>query len=910
MGTQRLNYRNASDTGERNDPDAISPIDNGERVIDTVLNRPGENIRNRTEFVRSDLEDQMYRSDTDMRWIIQGGGIVSDYYGGGWSTFTDWLPQALGSADPWIDPLDPYRGYFVVSSHIALESILSVAQDAHHVESFYAENTVVPPRSYTVHLTSRYQAAEGGDTIRVNWAYTSSTGVLNISVTGDPKHVINIEVSNDGSITLNQLELALLADPDVVNLVNVTNDGGDTGTVIDIADVAPGAGEYLFTREQQREIHQIPNSVLQSFFAGTYPGAPVGPYPNINYLKDGDTLGIYYPYIKDEAGFFGNHGDPTEVGGRRQATLTNEPLTPVVVTRPEQLFNSSVEPAKIPQSIPICKRIGDDLVFIDGTVLSTGLGSIPGGIYGGEHQYTVDRIISGSTSILVTLTEDWFGAVPVSSGSPAPIQNVINAIVHDLAQSTGTGGSELVGSKTNIPVSGASQLLTPLSPGSVFDQLIQLQAGTNARAALGSDEIVTGAWEFDDFVTLNDYDHVNLGSWHERYPALTTWKLFYRYNFTSTPLNDIMWNTTSWYVRGGDILMVQGAAPSGATGDFIAAADDSGTGNALMWFMSQNMIFSSVRTGLAVGATFQFNSATSTTYTLHEHAGTSRWGMGLGGAFVLYDDGVSGTTGGHVLGASSEDKSGILKRLFETTSTSGQSGVYAYYADRALPDAGFDGLGSCLLIAFNCHHVGGVSGWVRNITGIPASMYAFTDYGIRQYLQGVGSPNSWGTPNPFNGWDDYVHVSPFGSPNYTGTGPQFEMQPTPYFFTQSISASAGDITLQSGFDWRGRRAFASLTVSTDSDFLGLSPAGDVQDAIEAVYACTRHVYFGNSGEASQYEFARIYEGASPFPLQVASGASDRVTLKVNTSTGDLQLSTGSLSTVYVMGTIMPTFVQY
>lgn len=907
MGTQRVNYRHASDTGERNDPDAISPIDNGERVIESVLNRPGENIRNRTEFVRENLEDQMYLSDTNIRWIMQDGAIApsGDYFNGSIGKFTDWNPVAQGVGEPWNTPSDPYRGYFEIDSALTLEALLSVAQDAHHVESFYAENTL-PPRSYTVYLTSRYQAAEGGDIIRVNWAYTATTGVLNISVTGEPKHVINIEVSSDGSVTLNQLELALLADPDVVNLVAVTNDGGDTGTTIDTGEVAPGAGEYLFTREQQREIHQIQKAVLQSFFAGMYPGAPLGPgYSFPNYLKDGDTLALYYPFIKDEAGFFGNHSDPTEVGGRRQATLTNEaiPGAQVVQIRPEQLFNSSIEPEKIPQSIPICKRIGDDLIFLDGTVLTTGLSSIPGGLYYGEHQYTVDRIISGSTSIMVTLTEDWFGAVPVSSGSPATIEAVINAIIHDLA---GPLGTNLIGSTYNAG-SGVSALTTPLAMGSLYTQLLGLQSGVNARAALGFDETVSGEWFFDAETSFGGYKHQISGSWDKQYPALAAWSLFYRFNYnTVSPTTDQLWDTSSWYAVGGNIVFLRGCVPDTGLTNFRAAPDDSGTGDCQIMLLSDGEVYVSRRVGLTANTVFQFDNMVMSFVLLSQDALTGDWGASLGGALTLLDDGGMGCSGGRIVGKSSESASGSLKRLFESSSTSGQSGMYMYYADRPLPDAGYSGMGSVLLISSNCHYTGGASGWVQNNTGAPSMMYAFSAWGIRQYFV-PALTGSWGNAvNPFTGWTDYTEVIPCAHSTYSGAG-DFQMWSAPFFFAQSIT-SAASLVLQSGVDWRGRRAFASLTVSNDSDFLNVSPATNVQNAINAVYACTRHVYFGNSGEASQYEFSRIYEGASPFPLQVASGASDKVTLSVNTATGDLELSTGSISPVYVMGTIMPTFV--
>jgi len=370
----------------------------------------------------------------------------------------------------------------------------------------FAENNL-PPRTYEFTLTSRYQAAEGGDIIRLRWRYEDDTltpfpsGYLSVYATGDPIHVINVDVAGDGTVTLEDVRAALEGDLDITNLVSIPILGtGDTGTVIDVADVAaPPAGEFIFDKEYQRELHLISNVALQAFFNINPPTAP---YPFPNQLKDGDTLGIYYPYIKDPEAFFGPHADPTKVGGRRQATLTNNALAAVVETDSSQLFNSTYEPEKVAQGIPICKRIGDDLIFIDGTIVKGELDPLdplypPDGVRFGEHGYTLERIMLGASSIMVTLTEDWFGAVPLSSGSPASIQDVINAILKDLAGTGSPEGSELIGSQGNAG-GGVSALITSLVAGSLWGQLIALQAGQNARAALGWDETVTGEWLFQN----------------------------------------------------------------------------------------------------------------------------------------------------------------------------------------------------------------------------------------------------------------------------------------------------------------------------------------------------------------------------------------------------------------------------
>jgi len=464
MGNQRLDFEHpTSDSGERNDTDAISPFNNGERVIDTVLNRPGENLRYRSEILRRETEDQNFRSDQCTKWIIHGGSIAGagTYIEGDVLPYiTDWTPDELGAGNPPTDPAAPERGRFVIDAAqpMILESILSVGQDHPHVVTLSAENAA-PPRSASFTLTSLYQAAEGGDTVKLVWAYTAVTATLNVSVTGDPKHIINVEVSNDGSVTLDTVRLALAADADVTNLVDVSAPiTGDSGTTIDITDLDyPAAGDYLFDSQTERQAYLITNGVLHAFFEDT----PAGPPYNLpNLLKDGDTLGIYYPYMTDPVAFFGTHGMAGEQGGRRQATLTNDLINAVVRISAGQLFNSSREPEKVAMGIPICKRIGDSLHFVDGTYVPEAFATpadLPEGIHFGENGYTLLHGV------------------------------VNNAVVNASPAAAGT-----------------SVDLWGWALGPLYTILVSAQNTINDRASLGSAETVTGSWLFSAAQTFTN----------------------------------------------------------------------------------------------------------------------------------------------------------------------------------------------------------------------------------------------------------------------------------------------------------------------------------------------------------------------------------------------------------------------
>jgi hypothetical protein len=340
---------------------------------------------------------------------------------------------------------------------MVLESVLSVNQDHPHVETFYFETTV-PAIWAQFTMTSRYQAAEGGDTVRVQLAYSAVPATLNVSATGDPLHTIEIEVADDGSVTAWDLYSVLILDADILNLVDIVWDvTGHAGTVIDGAETVPAAGEYDFDSQTERQMYLITNVALQAFFATP----TVTPYVNAYYLKDGDTLGIYYPYMTDPVAFFGTHGLPLELGGRRQATLSNNLINPLVVSLASaQLFNSSMEPEKVAMGIPICKRIGNSLHFVDGTYVPEAFATpadLPEGIHFGENGYTLLHGV------------------------------VNNAVVN-----------------TSPAAAGTSVDLWDWALGPLYTILVSAQNTINDRASLAEAETVTGSWLFSAAQTFTN----------------------------------------------------------------------------------------------------------------------------------------------------------------------------------------------------------------------------------------------------------------------------------------------------------------------------------------------------------------------------------------------------------------------
>lgn len=881
MGTQRVNYRNASDTGERDDPEAISPIQNGERVIENVTNRPGENIRNRTESARSHLEDQMYLSDTDMKWTIRGGHIEAgppQYMAGDvLPAVTAWTPEELGAGPPWSSPLNPYRGEFVIDSPIVLEGVLSPGTDLSHVERLYAENAA-PPRSYTVYLTSRYQAAAGGDIIRIRWRYDDDalvpfpSGYLSVYATGGPVHVINVDVAGDGSVTLQQVEAALALDAAITNLVTITNDGGDTGTVLDIADLAyPAAGERSFEREVQRELHRIAPGTLAGFFATNPAGAP---YPDPYKLKDGDTLGIRYPYIEDPDAFFGPHADPTQVGGRRQATLTNNaiPLAAPVEIDPSQLFNSTYYPEYVAQAIPICKRIGDDLVFIDGTIIEGLLDPLDplypiGGIKFGEHGHTVARIMGAASSISVPITENWYGGVPLSGGPTWTIEQAVNAIIADLALVDDPGndsGSRRVGvDKYDAASPGPSVAGWTYPTGSVRDIFTSLVGAVGACGALAFNETVSGDWTFtgnNHFRNTNTFDT----TWYHRSSGATAVDLLYSFNpWSAVSPSHTYWNSYRCYHDNvtGALLHLYGCDYDTST-TVKAARDDVGTGGIAVVGWDGDGFVSWYLEGATANTVYTVRGDPTSYY--HKIGNNGILGTIVGQHFtplafsskpinptVDEDVGFIDLQASRQWGGTPEPK--LFAHVARAPSGTFTQDATLYYINEDAVAVGPNITGSVFIKAQNCRWDPVTSAWVRTEAGIYASIEVTSIFGTKLYTSHLGSyPASWCAGSSVHyddvgagSWDDVQYVTatlPTGisTRNNTDTwGPSVRVEgvipggPTPY--SQVIS---------SDIDWRNRYVEVRAFISAD-DITGKT---SVETAFRnSTYACHLSCYFGDGG---------------------------------------------------------------
>ena len=353
MAKQEVVYKTVGDTGERDDLDAIAPITSGERVGQVVLRRPDENLRVRTEVDRTELEAQKYLQDSDMRWVITGGDAAG---------------VEAGSGIPYVT-WDPVTGKFTISDQIVVQPLTTPDTDVQQVESYSFLLPVVGGLDFTpVGGVGGMRSYNGANRLEIVWLDAAApTGGAEIAVSGDPLHIITITVRTDGTTTVGQVDAALLAAPVAADLITAGIGYIVTGNPAAQVNL-PLPADVIFSGNFERELHVIPVAVLAAFFGAES-------------LTDGDTLAIWYDELIDPAG----------TTGRRQSITSNVNTTLIA----GQLTNLTTHPERIPLAIPLCKRIGDDLLFIDGTVVAGALTTSPQDTYFGVHGYMMDMFLTG-----------------------------------------------------------------------------------------------------------------------------------------------------------------------------------------------------------------------------------------------------------------------------------------------------------------------------------------------------------------------------------------------------------------------------------------------------------------------------------------------------------------------------------
>lgn len=463
------------DSGERGNAttldggvESVKPVNDGERAHQDVFRRPEENIRRRTERLRDAGEETKYLMD-QVRWAITPGRDTG---------------ESIGPLEPLAEIVwNPLSGIFTFSEAVVLQPLNTPGTDQQETVSYSFTDTI--PNTANIDFTptgggdgDAKRAYNGANLLEIVWVAELPgnmgsaivPGKVDLALSGDPIRRLTITIASDNSAQMSDLASAL----SIFGVSTLSNAGytyvigGTTATYLEFADIT--TPDFVFTGNFDREVHYIPPTTWSDFFA----------VPNA--LSDGDSLCIEWTYYVEP--------DPG-IAGRRQRIPSNITATYPQHTTvlPGQLFITSDNPERIPFAIPLCKRVGDHLFWLDGMVC-TASGNI---IYPGEHGVTVDRIVDG---LELNVTSGWFTTDPPSWAATATLNSAINGILDDLSRATTGGGAVEIGKSAYPNPGGTGWSASPVWVSGAQSvgwwlETVLVEANKCARVAQG--EYITGS---------------------------------------------------------------------------------------------------------------------------------------------------------------------------------------------------------------------------------------------------------------------------------------------------------------------------------------------------------------------------------------------------------------------------------
>jgi hypothetical protein len=321
---------NPSDTNENNAA-SIQPVADGEGVNQTVLRRPTDNMRQRSEVIRGRLVDSLFLENADRVLLISGPGKIT--WPGSTTAGANGIPVI--SDVLWILPM--------------LTPGFAQAQPVPPVASAFGvihlKRATGP--SNAIAVTSQRRSYAAGDQINIT---VTPGGVysctLDVEDTGALRRTIKIVAT--GATTLGTVIASLNGltppAPDNTQLVSAALEGGAL------------AGDLILTSQARQfmsgnydgEGHTITPANLASFFS-TNPG---------QVLAEGDSLCVAYADLFDTA----------SNGGRRQSIPENSNTA----IPAGSFFNSRVHPELLFNALPVCKVVNGSLVFGTGVEIPAG----------------------------------------------------------------------------------------------------------------------------------------------------------------------------------------------------------------------------------------------------------------------------------------------------------------------------------------------------------------------------------------------------------------------------------------------------------------------------------------------------------------------------------------------------------
>jgi hypothetical protein len=367
-----------NDTGENNAA-SIQPMADGEGVSGTVLARPSESLRQRTEAIRDVMTDSLYLRDSDRNFVAFClGGIT---WPGSTTTSASGIPVLTNTL--WLVPiLTPGT----LQGGLGALPIASFFGVLHLKRSSDSANAIS--------VTSRRRSYAAGDQINVTVVSGASFSCA-LDVEIGLRRTIKIVAT--GTTTLGAVITALNGlippAPDNTQLVTAALEGGaSSGDFL----LVPQARQ-LVTGNYDAEGHQIVPATMSGFFASNPTQA----------LAEGDTLCIRYDMMTDLA----------STGGRRQSLVENSNTS----VPAGSLFNSRVHPEFLVNALPVCKVLLSKLVFGTGIEVPAGAVNFP---------------LSGSAQgITYSGGPNWADG---TTNPAASVETQLDKIITDLGSGSGT----------------------------------------------------------------------------------------------------------------------------------------------------------------------------------------------------------------------------------------------------------------------------------------------------------------------------------------------------------------------------------------------------------------------------------------------------------------------------------------
>jgi hypothetical protein len=435
---EQVDFTTTSVSTNQKDGASIQPIVGGENLWENVLNRTPENLRLRTEALRTAVEDLKYYADYDRALVLSASSTTFECI-----SDTDGYKLVMTGGPLWIYPaLTPGRNsggrvrgarmfvqngsWLPYAGTLGTNDLTFIATGEFTGMRGYAESDDMSLGSFTV----------GGNRLMIslvaNPAIVGGSSSISATVTGSPETLITITYGTlTTATTINQIAAWIVAD---------LNSQGAYGLAHMIRAVTTSAGTSappaitngVFQGGYDAEGHQITDftTFFNVFVNGQY----------ANRLQEGESLALSFVSGPVEAA-------TGATGGRRQAlfdlptgrTGTNTPNT----LSNAVLFNTGREPEKIPGAIPLGKLIDGKFVFVDGTTIGTAAISL------GESGVTLARLaaLTGASMVGYDGSGNWNAD---ATTNPALVSATVGAALDEIVTrlggiATGNSGARRIG---------------------------------------------------------------------------------------------------------------------------------------------------------------------------------------------------------------------------------------------------------------------------------------------------------------------------------------------------------------------------------------------------------------------------------------------------------------------------------